>query len=187
MSIVINDVDRQIVPRFLDYFSASTLGLLRTIHVESETEKFLIAENVKSEWKLEPNIYNAVDLVGEAILTKDFSSQDALNAAQYLLNNSKTSKFMLMLAKHYLQEEINISPNLKTTETYQEKISKIKKFLDIYPRNPIAWSDLSLCYAALGSKEKSLRAIEVALNLGKNNRFILRSAARCFVFHDEPD
>ena len=53
--------------------------------------------------------------------------------------------------------------------------------------NPIAWSNLSISYATIGQTEKAKMAMYVAMNLAKNNRFILRSASRCFMHLGEPD
>jgi tetratricopeptide (TPR) repeat protein len=44
-----------------------------------------------------------------------------------------------------------------------------------------------LGYATLGQTDKAEMAINIALNLGKNNRFVLRCASRCFVHSGEPD
>jgi tetratricopeptide (TPR) repeat protein len=147
----------------------------------------VVTNQTKIGWTTSHNLFNAVDLVAEAIVTKDFISEDAFNAAQFINRNPKSSWFMTKLANHYLEGTAIDAPELKTVETYQLKISKIRSFLDIYPGNPVAWSDLALSYATLGLRTKATKSMAIALQLGENNRFVLRSAAGCFIFNNEPD
>ena len=187
MNKTIDEKERKTIPRFLDYFTASTFGLLRAIKIGSLYDGGVVTNQTKIGWTTSHNLFNAVDLVAEAIVTKDFISEDAFNAAQFINRNPKSSWFMTKLANHYLEGTAIDAPELKTVETYQLKISKIRSFLDIYPGNPVAWSDLALSYATLGLRTKATKSMAIALQLGENNRFVLRSAAGCFIFNNEPD
>jgi tetratricopeptide (TPR) repeat protein len=73
------------------------------------------------------------------------------------------------------------------TEVTRKVIADLKGQVRFYPSNPIAWTDLSLYYATMGQVAKAKSAMQVALGLGKANRFVLRSAARCFMHLREPD
>ena len=192
MSATFNTTIRQAIPRCLDYSSICSLGLLRAVreHEIKIRPEFQIS-NAVSKWQKNPNIYTAVDLLAEALILKDFKSEYARQAANYLLNQSKTTNPIIKeLAVHFLEQPlINIALLLDISEPQNRytKIANLKKSVRFYHRNPIAWCDMAINYATLGQIDKARSAMEVALNLAPNNRFILRSAARCFLHFKEYD
>lgn len=68
-----------------------------------------------------------------------------------------------------------------TQETIDKRIHTLRSRLNEQPRNPIAWVDLAREYTLLGQLERAGRAMRIAVAVSPVNRFILRSAARCFV------
>lgn len=192
MSTTFDNTVRQAIPRCLDYSTACALALLRTAreHEIKSKPEFQIS-NVISKWQKNPNIYTAVDLLAEALILKDFESEDARRAANYLLNQSKTTNPIIKeLASHFLEQPaINIALLLNISEPQNRytNIANLKKSVRFYHRNPIAWCDMAINYATLGQMDKARTSIEVALNLAPNNRFILRSASRCFLHFREFD
>lgn len=192
MSATFNNTVRQAIPRGLDYSTVCALGLLRTAreHEIQSKPEFEIS-NVIDKWQKTPNIYTAVDLLAEALILKDFESQDARRAANYLLNQSETTNPIIKeLASHFLEQpSINIAMllNIGEPQVRYTNIANLKRSVRFYHRNPIAWCDMAINYATLGQMDKARTAIEVALNFAPNNRFILRSASRCFLHFREPD
>lgn len=59
-------------------------------------------------------------------------------------------------------------------------IPSLRKSLRIYPHNAIAWAELALLHAWNGSKQHARRCMLVAVGLAPNDRFVIRSAVRCF-------
>lgn len=57
----------------------------------------------------------------------------------------------------------------------------------LYPRDAIGWCELARYYTIVGKLKRARRAVRTAVALAPNNRFILRSASRCFVHLGEPD
>lgn len=192
MSATFNNTIRQAIPRCLDYSTVCALGLLRAAreHEIKSKPEFQIS-NAISKWQKTPNIYTAVDLLAEALILKDFKSEYARQAANYLLNQSETTNPIIKeLAVHFLEQPlINIALLLDISEPQNRytKIANLKKSVRFYHRNPIAWCDMAINYATLGQMDKARSAIEVSLNLAPNNRFILRSASRCFLHFKEYD
>ena len=192
MSATFNNTIRQAIPRCLNYSTICALGLLRAAreHEIKSKPEFQIS-NVISKWQKNPNIYTAVDLLAEALILKDFKSEDARRAANYLRNQSKTTNPIIReLAGHFLEQpSINIALLLDISEPQNRytNIANLKKSVRFYHRNSIAWCDMAINYATLGQMDKARSAIEVALNLAPNNRFILRSASRCFLYFKEYD
>ncbi len=192
MKGIIDDSNRQVVPRCLDYLTACSLGLQRAIRRSNKEpwQKKISAESIK-EWKESPDIDNAVDILAEALIIKNFESPEAIKAANFILEKAPINYTLIReLANHFLEPKLadkNVHNQIKTIDVSHENISNLKKSVRDYQLNAIAWVDLALCYATNGQQEKAKYAMRVALDLGKNNRFILRSASRCYMHLKDPE
>lgn len=189
MSSNYRDDNRQAMPRCIDYSTASSLGLLRAIRNQGRGIENM-SSKTREEWLKSPTIFTAIELLGEAVIIKDFQSDEVIKAARYIINKiPESSKFIRELADSFLREtssnEVGLHPT--TVEVHYRRIARLKETVRRYPYNPIAWCELSLCYATLNQIEKARSALTVALSTGANNRFILRSASRCFAHMGEPD
>ncbi len=192
MSLTYDESNRQAIPRCLPYATACSLGLLRANRKQQQAHKVEVKDSdVIREWMENPRIATAVDIVAEALIVKDFQCSEAIKAAKYILSKgSLPSSLIRQLANHFLETPVSIwaEPNkLPDIDADREDIARLKRSVRNYPVNPIAWSDLSLSYATIGQTDKAKMAMKVAMNLTNNNRFILRSASRCFTHLGEPD
>jgi len=192
MSVIREDKDRLVMPRCLEYITACSLGLLRIIRKKEEVPITDVKDsNARKDWLDNPTIPTAVDLVAEALIVKDFEFRQAIEAAKYILDRADSSSILIrQLANHFLEQPRPYwaePSNTLPVDARHEYISRLKKSVRMYPVNPIAWSDLALCYATLSQIDKARMAMNVALGLIGNNRFILRAASRCFTHMDEPD
>lgn len=191
MSIKYDDSNRQAVPRCLSYATACSLQVLRTNRRVEEMRGTVVEDSdAGREWVENRNLISAIDLVAEAIIVKDFNSREARKAAKYILRKSAVcSPLVRELAGHFLKrvstwEEMG---EILDRGGYRKEIARLKSSVRDYPLNPIAWCDLSLNYATIGEEDKAKDAMSVAMALGKHNRFILRSAARCYMHFGEAD
>jgi len=195
MSVIFEDKNRLVMPRCLEYLTACSLGLLRIIRKKEEVPITDVkGSNARKDWLDNPTIPTAVDLVAEALIVKDFEFREAIEAAKYILDRADSSSILIrQLANHFLEqprprwaEPSNILL-VDVVDARRKYISRLKKSVRIHPVNPITWSDLAICYAALSQIDKARMAMNVALGLTNNNRFILRAASRCFTHMGEPD
>lgn len=192
MSGTFDDANRQAIPRCLDYSTSCALRLLRiTKKQEKAQEPEVLSSRTRQEWQNNPSLATAVDLVAEALIVKKFESDEAIEASHHILRKAPaSSRLVRELANHFLEQpclgKIEISPTTQI-DLGRECVAPLRKSVRAYPINPIAWSDLAVSYATLGQVKKARLAMEVALSLGGSNRFILRSAARCFMHMGEPD
>ena len=189
MSAIFGKEERQALPRCVDYNTACALGLLRVSRKQLQEKKH-VGEKTKGEWQENPKLFTAVELVGEALIIKDFESTEADEAARYILSHAGTSqKLIAEMAEAFRRFHLLVNEDLNPTieEINYGTIMTLKKSVRFYPLNSIAWNDLALSYATMGQYEKFRSAIVVALNLGKTNRYILRSAARCYLHFGEAD
>jgi Tfp pilus assembly protein PilF len=189
MSTFAPNEKRDVIPRWLEYKIASHIGLLENHDPVNLKNNFYEFQNNPAfiDWIAQPNIGAAVDLISLSIICNDFDSVDAKNAANYLIKKrSSLYPVHVELAEYYLNpfktEDISYNNN-----NYNKLIADLKKNLNDYPINALAWSDLSLLYAKKGNNEKSHRCAIIALNLSRNNKFILRNTSCCFLHSGDPE
>ena len=192
MSVRYDDRNRQAIPRGLPYATACSLQILRINRKEEQIHETEVKDSdAEREWVENPRITSAIDLVAEALIVKDFTSSEAIKAAQYIVSKGEScSSLTRQLANHFLEvpASIWIEPSeITDINGCGREIARSRRSVRDYPMNPIAWSDLSLSYATIGENDKAKDAMRVAMGLAKNNRFILRSASRCFMHLKESD
>lgn len=142
------------------------------------------------EWSQNRTVWHAADLVGAAFILRQ--PEVARDAADFLLSSDDAPSAAKSLARR-LQ-------NQKFEGPFAEVVSAVEDFEAIYsaihlarerleddPRNAIQWIDLARQYTSLGLDNRARRAVGVAISLNKNNRFILRAAARFYVHQGEVD
>jgi tetratricopeptide (TPR) repeat protein len=125
------------------------------------------------------------------MIFENYESNEAIDAANYALEITPSTNLLVReLAQHILDPTSLGStqvPKVADGDQARQTTARLKRIVREYPFVPLAWSDLSLCYAILGHTEKTKRAMQVAIALGSQNNLILRSAARCFMHIGEPD
>lgn len=180
---------RQVIPRWHTYPVARWLGLAQAT-VQSgpphaPTQDFV--EKIQA-WRNQPNPLYASDLVGSALSINQVNSRDATDAAQYILEHDRTSPSSVVeLANAYLRQVNRKAlplPNIilpEQTAKFHEAIASLKGRVRAYPRNPILWMELAFYYSAIGQKLSAEKAVNVAISLNKENRYLLRSGSRFFM------
>ena len=193
----IPDLPRQVVPRWRLFGETLTRGELTPI--TTERERTFTQDDVAGQlrdWRDNPSLSVAADLVSVAFTLG--LREVASDAAQYILERGRSIPAAQSIASLYLgsreliipQSTSLVTPVNDTSErwliTNQDRvhfmeIHNIRMKLGEYPRNPIAWCNLALHYSSLGQIPQAQRAIEIAIRLAPNNRFVLRSASRFFL------
>jgi hypothetical protein len=191
--------DRRVLPNWRSFGKSVVLGELNSFQKERihTIDEYSIDEYI-IDWKINNTIIHASDLLSAAIVNDKKENLDVKNAAKFILGNKTKSTFsQISLAKNILNKtsDIDLSSlinkvTLDNLPTYikitsiHTKIKEIKKNLSLYPYNPILYVELSRYYSILGQEKSSISAMRVALHLGANNRFILRSATRLFAHYN---
>lgn len=86
------------------------------------------------------------------------------------------------------KDNLEVGESLNNTHNRsRESISKLKATLRENPEVPFAWSELSRNYLVVGEPSKAMKAMQCAIKLAKNNRYIQRAATRLFVHLRESD
>lgn len=101
-------------------------------------------------------------------------------AAKYVLDAPEKLPALEAISRKIL----GLEP-LKTAFNNPNEIGALRSRLINTPQNPLAWVDLARAYTVINEKEKSERAMWIALRYSNNHRWISRMAARLFVHFDE--
>jgi tetratricopeptide (TPR) repeat protein len=186
MSISLDEKNKLLLPRWLSFETAAKLGEISSdTRIKVQSDHHFAGK--KRDWKKYRELIYAADLVGTAIVIDDFDDVDVREAAEFILNNSiRASQIALDIARTYVGTCLNTTSLLDTSSLNRisrtnAKISVSRGMLKDYPRNPILWADLAYYYAVVGQPQKSEKCMDVAISLSPDNRFILRSATRCYL------
>lgn len=195
MPIIFERNKRQVLPRWHDSKSVAERGELGPLSKPDKDNIYNheILLNKIREWEENKTLPYACDLLGTAIVMDKrkvaseavtfilSQSSGATNSAKVLASGIKTPTHIPLVPQ---KDAITV----KTDEHPQNKyIHHLRNRLNRYPRNAIAWNDMSLAYATLGLKEQAQKCINIALQLAPSNRYIIRSAARLYEHRGELD
>ncbi|WP_337287557.1 hypothetical protein [Candidatus Methylomirabilis sp.] len=194
MSGTYDDSNRQVMPRWYPFKTACQLGDLKpeTIREKPKLELPASFNQKGKDWREKRTIFHALELVGTALIGGDFLNPYANEAAVFILDSEEPPTSLGRQIAEVYKSDRNIdntcSIELPTDNLrHRYEIAYLKKLLRRYPRNAIAWADLAFHYTLLGQKQRAEHCMDIAVSLGRDNRFILRSAARYFLHMGEAD
>ena len=194
MAIIFTNTDRRVVPNWKSFSKTAHLGELNSFNKEKNISSYSLIEYI-DDWKLNKTVPFAGDLLSAAISNNQIGLLEVRDAAKFILENRNDSTIsQKSLASAILNSKIqtteqqideindeNLFDCILSIEQIYAKIAKLKQRIIAYPYNPILYVELSRYYISIGQAEHAIIAINKALFLGKNNRFILRSAARLYL------
>ncbi len=194
MSISQPDAQRRLLPRWQPSDATIAAGELVTTGSRSraplEDAHF---EERKLEWERDRSIEVAAELVASGIVLN--RTVEVEPAARLLADHlSDVSPTLRELAQRALGAPVTTPSGtfsrrpgrLDPTSLYAG-ISALRRHAHQHPRDAYAWIDLARLYTILGQNAKAQHAIDIALALAPEDRFVLRATARFFVHIDKPD
>ncbi len=190
MAIIFTNADRRVIPNWKSFSKTARLGELNSSQPEKRVDLVSINDYI-GDWNMNRSVPFAADLLSAAVSNGQMNCQEVKEAATFILahkedctNSQKAlASAILNSVKEKVEQkmdEIN-DDNLFdciSIDAIHKKIATLKHKIIDYPYNPILYVELSRCYISIGQVDQSVLAIHKALYLGKNNRFIIRSAAR---------
>lgn len=185
MAGILKKLDRNVIPRwrtFADTVAKRELAFARD--QDKQVADFLSEK--RQAWDEYRTIWHATDLVGAAIALR--RGDEVKDVAAFLLQSPEAPGAALRLARRIVnQRESGPDEGLAVSRDIRLEIRRTKENLHADPRNSIQWIELARDYTIAGLRRQAERAIAAALSLNKENRFILRSAARFYLHNDQPD
>ncbi len=184
MALSPEDKKRSIVPRWRSFSETIKSGELGQsapyLRKGKDSDPALFEEKIR-EWQENRTLSFARQLVGSAVVLK--RKREAQDAAEFILRSSSASRPARHLAEVVLGQSVqpSVSPDIK------HFIREARGRTRALPSSPLPWVDLALGYTILGKISEARRAILIAVQYGKNSRFIVRCASRFFVHIKELD
>lgn len=187
--------DRRVIPRWRTFNKTLSLGELDPVennYVHFRISYDFLAQKI-SDWRKYRTVAHATDLVGSASLiigkTEDVN---IIAAARFLLRDDiSVSPWSREIARRILKRP-DTNESISNVEEVDKKIlyshvSHFRQLLKVEPKDPITWVELSRTYACLGLREQAQQSMTVAVQLAMNNRFVLRSASRLWIYLDDTE
>jgi len=180
--------NRQLIPRWLTYNKACLLNFRSNFNAQpiNEVEKTNYDIAIE-EWKQNKSISYAQNIIASAHtleLEQDVYYREAID---YLIAKDfdKNTLFENMLGK---RDNNPICCHEKENDSASSmEIHKTRKLVRDYPNDSLRWMDLAYCYLVAGNQRNAEKYIRVALSLNSSNAHIIRSAARYFVYKEDPE
>lgn len=198
MGSVFVDKDRKVIPRWRNSRVTAVTGELDTSTSKCQPHVLPQTSFVKKlrDWESKPSVGLAGEVVSAALVLR--KEQDARGAAEFLIQEgSRATATLKRLAQRVLGPDYQSPQAPRPSSGHSDRdweeqevrqhVHNLKTELQESPRNSLRWVDLSRLYAMLGQPHQAKRAMEIALKLSPENRFVLRSATRLFVHLHEPD
>ena len=185
------DKDRKVIPRWRTFDKTLRLRELESVtppRTHQQVTPDFLAPKIM-DWLEHQTVGHATDLVGAALTLG--REKEVSEAARFLLRNDlNVSPWARELAEHALRTpddtEIPIPEELEEA-TLRKRVGNLRHALRTEPRDPISWVELSRTYAILGLGEQAERSMTIAVQLANNNRFVLRSASRLWIYLEDPE
>jgi hypothetical protein len=187
--VFLEQLKRQIVPRWRDHRTTLALGELSQSRAQPEISRSDDDALTRraSEWRASPTIWHAGDLLSSAFAVG--ASSRARDAIDFILaRRSAAPRSLVNLAEKIVRpgEQRSVgSPELVLENTIGRLIHRVRLRLRNEPRNAIQWVELARLYTLQGASGRAVRSMITATALGPDSRFVVRSAARFFLHeHD---
>ena len=190
------------IPNWRSFRKTTILGELDALHPVGPNEaKGALLNEYLENWGHSSSIMSAADLVSAALVNGHFVGSPVIAAADYLLENpQKSTQAQRDIARaikrnHHEKDggfklERITSTNLHDyikRDIVVKRIREAKLRLRSFPNNAVMWVELSRYYSILGQAHQAKRAMEFAIHLAPNNRFVIRAAVRLYTHFDELD
>jgi len=194
--------DRRVVPNWRDYKTTVILGELDATKKVKPDFKVDISKQIR-DWEISNSMGTAADLLGSVYLSNERENDRIIEASKFILKNKdNASTPLIKLANEIINPqqssvgnpidsiEIKDLLEVNSDQSLQHIINlirSVKSNINTNPFNAIWWVELSRLYSIIGQNQQAMRAMQIAVNLSPNNRFVLRAATRLFIHFDEPD
>lgn len=193
MSLISYKEQRDVIPNWRSYTKTARLGELFSIKREQcEAPVFPISGYIEA-WLDQQTLPFATDLLSAALVNGVNGNPIVSQAANFVLTNKGISEHIRKIAQSYIMSEVKNTFNKKidpalmldnlfnNEERVKDAIRLIKRENSHFPYNPIAYCELARYYTLLGVRAHAEKAMNVALHLAPNLRYVTRCAARLFL------
>ncbi|MFT3728605.1 MAG: hypothetical protein QM759_12340 [Terricaulis sp.] len=183
-------VDRKVIPRWRSLGETPQVELGAASNIPRKGSTIQMPTDALDSWRANPTIESASELLAAAPLFGP--SPEIAPAARFLRKNVDvlSSGVERIVEWYEARTAIPVGDTVGAPiaeEDARKNIGALKRELTLAPANPIANVELARLHSVLGQAKPARRAMNRALLLAPNNRFVLRSAVRMLVSQDRFD
>lgn len=200
MAFVFENKDRRVIPNWRSFNYTSNMGEIDPTSINANREFYPITEYIE-DWKNNRTLVFAGDLMSAAISNNQTDNINVLEAASFVKSNrDKASKAQNYLADKLMESSENkyvskvitrledISFDcIETVDHIHKRIAYIRQEINHFPYNPILYVEMARAYISIGLDKQAQKAMDIALYLSSDNRFVTRSAARLYIHLNDLD
>lgn len=185
MAEFIGDINRKLVPRWRSSEMTTSLGEL-TGPLRSPIESYGVDDfdEKVSNWRSSPTVSSAAELLAAGFVHSRL--EETREAAEFIVRYAPPRfAFLRDMAFQVVNPFQALDPD--DEQTQEKQIRSHREILTVEPRNPLKWVDLARNFLLIGRAKKASRAMQTALQLAPDDRFVLRSATRLYLHLREPE
>lgn len=180
------NTERDVLPRWRSVRRTAEAGEFQSLRdrlpLEPDHEDEI--DEFESRWREVGTDVAAGEFVAAATVAGE--PERAAEAAK-VLTESRRLPFMATLADSGANARSRRRSPDSSREFFHGRIAQEKRRLRNDPRNAVTWADLARRYTVLGQFEQAAHALEIALALAPDSRYMLRIASRFYVHIGEPE
>lgn len=168
--------DRKVLPRWRA--PSESIDELVAVHVpESTRARSGWIEKLTLEFESSPSAATGRELIESAFV---LGKQLAPNIRQKIGEAGGA-------ATSFSRKQNVTSSTTSAALVLQAKIRETRSILKNEPSQPLAWTELARHHLSKGNTDKATKAMQCALSLAPENRYVLRSATRFFELIGDPE
>jgi tetratricopeptide (TPR) repeat protein len=185
--------ERRVIPRWRSYRATLALGELTPLRAGTPrpwSEGVEQREARGEAFRAARTAPHAADLVGSALVLGP--SAVALDAARSLVSGQLLGSPLAQTAARVVLARASGSVQRSSIDELDEhehdrQLAELRVRLKASPANAVRWADLARLYTIIARPKKAQQAMRVAMALAREDRYVLRSAARLAVHQREYD
>ena len=185
--------ERQVVPRWRSFANTVSTGELDSLQMASREARSAELSLLRDTQASSPSLYAAADLLSALISDEQHGPESDALMDYVAANHALPATLAALHRELRTPKEASQSDQGNGHTVLQAGVGAVisavqgaRRRLQAQPRNAVTWVDLALAHATLGSDKRAVRAMETAIALAPNSRFVLRAASRLFVHMEEP-
>jgi len=180
--------NRQLIPRWLPYNKACLLSFKSALNNRFINDVEKTNNNIAiEEWKANRSISYALNIIATSHTLELQQDTYYKEAIDFLIDAGfKDNVFFLNMLGEKNEKYLCCQEEERDSIT-STRIHETRLLVREYPNDALRWMDLAHYYLLAGNQIKAEKHINIALSLNNTNAHIIRSAARYFVYRENPE
>jgi len=185
-----NDIEyenRQIIPRWVPFKDSCLLNQLFVFNsAEPNQLELYNYKKIIKDWESNKSLSYAIELIAASHILGMPEYSEYREAVTLIIADKNKNTFVNSILGKVDDFQCSCADS-KNEIVYRANIHKIRLRLNQTPEDAILWIDLAYYYLLSGNIKKAEKCINISLNINSENYHIIRSAARFYVFLEEPE